>query len=174
MPTIVATVGSASANSYVTLSEAEGYCESRLNATAWTDRTDDDIKGRALVEATRELDVLSYIGMRVDTTQVRQWPRQFAPDPDVPWNFYFSTTAIPQRVKDATCELALQFLVAGTTDIASLDDSLNIVREKVDVIETDYVAPYGRKQGLDRFPRVKNLIRPLLTSAGSIAPLVRG
>ena len=46
----------------------------------------------------------------VPDTQALVWPRQWALDPDAAWpdTTYFSTTEIPQRVKDACCELALQ------------------------------------------------------------------
>jgi hypothetical protein len=77
-------------------------------------------------------------------------------------------------VKDAAMELAFQFLVAGTTDIASLDSSLNVIEKTVDVLTTRYAEPYQRAQGLKRYPRVWRLISPLLEVSGSQINIVKG
>ena len=53
---IVVTVGSASANSYVTEAAADTYFDDRLNASAWNDIDDDDDKARALIQAARRLE----------------------------------------------------------------------------------------------------------------------
>jgi hypothetical protein len=171
--TLIATVGSSTANAFVTAVEATAYLGTRLNASAFTGASTDD-QARAVIEATRELSVLSWEGQRADSTQALAWPRQFAVNPDSPWQYWFSTTELPQRVKDATCELALEFLKAGTTDIAALDPTISVIRKKVDVLETEYAAPFLRAKGLAIFPRVMALIRPLLTSSGVSVPLVRG
>lgn len=172
--TIVATAGSASANSYVTLAEADTYMEARLNATLWDAATDDSCN-RALVEATREIDVLSYLGKRTSDTQALSWPRDFAVNPDDPNADYYDTTVVPTRVKDATCELAFQFIKAGTTDVAALESTAGIVRKKIDVLETEY-SEFNREKGLERYPRVVNYIRPLLDGGygGLITEVVRG
>lgn len=171
--TIVATAGSATANSYVTLAQADSYMESRLNASSWDDATEDN-QNRALVEATRELDVLMYGGRKATDTQALQWPRDNAVDPDSPNAWLFENTEIPQRLKDAQCELAFQFIKAGTTDVAALDATTNIASKSVDVLSTEYVAPHARAKGLKRYPRVWNLIAPLVESSGVMASVVRG
>jgi hypothetical protein len=168
------TVGGASANSFASLAEADTYMEARLNSDSWDDATDDSCN-RALVEATRELSSLSgWRGTRVTDTQALSWPRDFAINPDSANDFYYESTEIPQRVKDAAMELAFQFLVAGTTDIASLDSSLNVIEKTVDVLTTRYAEPYQRAQGLKRYPRVWRLISPLLEVSGSQINIVKG
>lgn len=177
MPTIVATVGSATANSFVTVAECDAYCDARLNADAWNNEPDDDQKARALIGATQELSNLNWIGDgRATTTQSLAWPRAFALNPDVPWIgiTYYGLTEIPKRVKDATCELALQFLILGTTDLAALDPTLNVRRKKVDVLETEYFEPQLRTKGLSRFPSVMRFVSPLVIGSGFTIPLVRG
>jgi hypothetical protein len=171
---IVATVGGSTSNSYVTLAEAESYMEARLNAALW-DAASDDTKNRALVESTRELDVLDWDGWRTDDVQALSWPREWVVDPDDPNGDYFASNVIPQRVKDACMELANQFVKAGTTDVAALDDTTGIRRKKVDVLETEYEPGY-RKAGMARYPRVMAFIRPLLKSVvGSLmVRVVRG
>lgn len=173
--TIVATAGGASSNSFVTLAEADAYMEGRLNSTLW-DAATDDSKNRALVEATRELSAMSWCGLRVDDTQALSWPRQLAINPDDPSTAYYETTEIPDRVKWATEELAFEFIRAGTTDVAALDASTGIKREKVDVIEVEYdtVRVLG---GVERYPRVVNWIAPLLNApvgGGLNVPVIRG
>lgn len=171
--TIVATVGAADANSYVTLIEAEAYMESRRNASLW-DAATTDSKNRALVEATRDLSTRTYDGDRVTTTQALAWPRQWAPDPDSPTGDYFLSTVVPQRVKDATCELAFQFVKAGTTDVAALDPNDGVIEKTVDVLKTRWAEPHTRAKGLARYPRVYELIRPLLLAPGATVRLLRG
>ena len=170
---IVATVGSASANSFVTLAETTTYMSGRLNSTLW-DAATTDSQNRALVEATREISVQNYTGRRSDTVQALSWPRWAAPNPDSPVGFLFDTNIVPQRVKDATMELANQFIVAGTTDIASLDPTIGVRLSKVDVLETEYFEPGVRARGLKRFPRVWEYIAPLLEFGSNSIPLVRG
>ncbi len=176
--TIVETVGAANANSFVSEAEMTAYCDARLNATIWTDAA---AQLPALVEATRELSLLLYVGSRTDSTQALSWPRVYAPDPDAPWIeqigdallAYFADDEVPQRVKDATCELALQFLLAGTTDLASADPNQGVVRKKVDVLETEWASPQSRASGLSRFPRVLALVGPMLETTGGGLTLER-
>lgn len=172
---IVATAGSASANSFVTLAEAETYMEARLNAALW-DAATDDTKNRALVEATREVSALAWDGKRATSTQALSWPRLWAVDPDDPNQDYYDSDVLPDRVKWATIELALQFVKAGTEDIAAVDSSGGVKREKVDVLETEY-DPYRRPLGMDRYPRVLAWVAPLLsgpTTGGITVPVLRG
>ncbi len=177
MPTIDATVGGASANSFITVAEGDAYCDSRLNASAWNDETDDDQKARALIEATRDLSQRQWIGVgRASNTQALSWPRALAENPDLGWGgvYYYSETEIPQRVKDGTAELALQFLIAGTTDIASIDPTMNVKVKTVDVLTTEYFDPGQRARGLDRFPSVTRFIRPLLVGSSNSVEVIRG
>lgn len=176
--TIVATVGSASANSFVTEVEQIAYMAARLNASAWTTFSGSsciETEKAAMIEATRLLSALTtWNGMRVDTTQALAWPRQWARDPDVTWFGwnYFSTTAIPQRVKDATAELAFQFLNAGTQDIAAADPGQGVVEKTVDALTTRW--NWARPQGfLERFPSVSRYIHPLLAVSGNASRLMR-
>lgn len=160
--TIDSTVGGASANSFVLLAEADSYMESRLNASTWDGAAEDD-RNRSLAEATRYLSAVGWQGRAASSTQALAWPRDWVVNPDDPNLNYFSSAAIPTRIKNATCELAFQFIKAGATDVAALDPKVEIQRSQVDVLVTDYVS-YGRRQGLARYPSVYRLIYPLLDS----------
>jgi hypothetical protein len=173
--TIDATVGGAAANSYVTLAQAETYLEARLNVGAWTAATT-DLKNRALVEAQRTIGPLPWAGSRTTDAQALAWPRQYVANPDAPlpltniarenllptYVVYYDTDIIPQRVKDAQVELALEFLKSGTTDLAVADATADVIRKKVDVLETQYADPGKRTaQNLAKFSRVMSLLLPL-------------
>lgn len=170
---VIAVPSADNANSYIDVAAFDAYCNDRLNATAGTSATEDD-KGRAVIEATRELDVLLWHGRRKTDTQSLSWPRQGVKNPDAPHGADFPSNVIPKRVQEATAELALQFLKAGASDIASLDPNAGVIRKRVDVLETEWAAPQQRKQGLARFPRVAQLIAPLIESTAGQIRLVRG
>lgn len=117
MPTLVATVGSASANSYVTVTTADTYFDERLQASGWTGEDTDD-KERALIMATRRIDMEPFRGEPVKpltdvevsantNTQALKWPRYSTRD-DTGW--VFDHEEIPVIVQRATMELALRLL----------------------------------------------------------------
>lgn len=174
--TITATAGSASANSFVTEAEVIAYMAARLNASTWDTVTGVDCtetEKAALVEATRELSNRNWKGLRVDDTQALSFPRQYCPNPDSSIGDWYATTVIPQRIKDACCELAFQFVKAGTTDVAAEDSKWGVSSQTVDVIGTSYEA-HMRSRGLARYPRIMALISPLLEGVGLTARVVRG
>lgn len=167
--TVVETVGSASANSFVSVAEADAYLEARLNSSLWAGT---EPKKQAVIEATREISAMIWQGYRVTATQALSWPRANAPDPDAISDYvYFDTDVIPQRVKDATCELALEFLKAGTTDIAGTDKGAGVIEKTVDVLTTRWASP--TPGGLARYPRVMKLLAPLLGIGSGQVRLVR-
>ncbi len=99
--TIIATLKSATANSYVTLAEADTYFETAPSSTTWDGKTDDQ-KNRALIAATRWIDSLVFEGDRCDENQALKWPRN---------NYHVDRvelvcTAIPNNIKYAQYELA--------------------------------------------------------------------
>jgi hypothetical protein len=174
---IVATVGASNANSFVTEAEMDAYVEGRLNSAAWTS---DAAALPALVEATRDLSNLSWKGWRVTETQALSWPREHVRDPDAIYDEdvgelgfpEYPVTEIPQRIKDATCELALAYLKAGATDLASVDADTNLTSKTVGPLSKSW-GPAGKPTGLSRFPRVQQLIAPLLSPAASGLTVVR-
>lgn len=167
MPDINSTVGSASANSFVSEDEFDSYLETVLNAATYTTAN----KQKALIEATRDLSLLNYIGERVDTTQKLSWPRSDAVNPDAPWVALvsgdtpgeYAEDVIPDRVKDATCELAYQYLLNGT--LAAQDSTASIKSESVGPISVTYNDPQDRAQKLSKYDRVMNYVRPLIRAS---------
>ena len=72
--TINATLKSETANSYVTLAEANSYFETVPESSTWTDKTDDQ-KNRSLISATRWIDGFVFYGDRCDSGQALKFPR---------------------------------------------------------------------------------------------------
>lgn len=176
--TIVATAGAANANSFAAETDYIAYVATRLNApsdSTVTGTACTESEKAALIEATRDLYLLEqlYEGQRTTTTQSLSWPRQFAINPDAPEIIaitdiallYFANDVVPDRMINATCELAMQYRKLGTTDLAALDDTISILRESVGRLTTEYVTPEKRAQGLGRFPRVMQYVGALLSNA---------
>jgi hypothetical protein len=165
----------AGAESYISASDATTFHSNRGN-TAWTGT--DAVKEAALRRAATYLDGhyrRRWKGQKVKpTTQAMEWPRVGVKlvDGDILYydvtpSFYDSELmgflaidAIPQRLKDAQCELALRAL---SGDLAA-DGESNIIREKVDVLETEYSPNAGK--GAATYPVVDQLLSDLLKPLG--------
>src|SRR5689334_3704609 len=119
MATIDSTVSGSSANSYVTLDEADTYW-----APKWVGQSlfDEGARIAALIEACRRLEQEQYLGRKATQTQALKFPRAelysggfygafasygLTDDEDYP----IASDTIPQVVKDAQCELAYALLV---------------------------------------------------------------
>lgn len=180
---LVDTAGSASANTYVSLANAETYMLARPFSAAWAAASSTDaVKNQALVFATQLLDRLKWAGAKGITTtgaltQALAWPRRWAPtleadaDPqfistdfiDTSIAFYDSTT-VPAPIVSATVELAVALINAGSTD--PFDTDVQRVKIKtVDVLTTEYFASQDQLRGLSRFPHVMQIIGHILRSA---------
>ena len=124
--TINATLSSASANSYVTLAEANTYFETVPSSATWDDKTDDQ-KNRSLISATRWIDSLNFYGDRCDNDQALKWPRNnYHVD-----NVELVCSAIPADIKYATCELARALAndtdaITGTTGDTGLYEQVKL------------------------------------------------
>jgi len=113
-------------NSYVSLADADAYFDNKLDVAAWTDASTTQ-KEQALVTATRTLDTLPWLGTVRDESQTLAFPREGSyVDPARGSIIYFGTTP-PQRILDATCELAYHLLNndgllddVGTVDAVSI------------------------------------------------------
>jgi hypothetical protein len=98
---IIATAGSSSANSYISIVEADGYADNYLGTLNWSTASATD-KARALLAATARLEELEWIGRRATTTQALSWPRAEARCGEK----HYDDQMIPPEVKQATFDLA--------------------------------------------------------------------
>lgn len=179
--TIEATTGGASANSFVTEAEAIAYMAARLNAGAWSTTTTGgtltELEKKALIEAARAFDLLGWEGTRSTDTQALAWPREYAVNPDATISDpateypYYANDVVPQRVKDAACEYALELLRANadSRDPLQLDTTPVKRRSRVEgAVDTEYFEPPRTPRGWAAYPRIVALIGPLLESTGGI------
>jgi len=161
---IVATAKSETANSYVTLAQANTYFLGRLYVTDWTD-AGNDTRNRALISAAERLDQEEYDAIKSDADQALKWPRDGLYDED--GNSVDSDT-VPQRIKDAQCKLALYMLA----DDLLVDTGLEAF-DNVKVGPMDVTPRHMRVAG--ELPAdVRREIRFWLTTSRSTVQLVRG
>lgn len=152
MADLIATVGAADANSYVTVDEATAYHETRPGST-WEDVDDQEA---ALIMATRLMDgLLVWTGSAATALQALGWPRNGMLTRN---NFAIAADVLPRELKDATSELAMQ-LVAG--DLLADDD---VVRKRITSIRAGSVALTFDVKKKDQdyiglFPDVSNMAK---------------
>src|SRR5688572_11338088 len=91
--------------SYISVADAAGYFADRLDADAWHDVTEDR-QSAALITATKQIDRQPLMGKRSTSDQHLQFPRC-----TMTAEGWLCDDAVPDIVKDATCEQAF-FLLA--------------------------------------------------------------
>jgi hypothetical protein len=176
---INATAGAADANSYITLAEAAAFADTDFDAVDWYAASTDQ-KVRALLTATRNLDLVGFVGERTTTTQALAWPRK---------NFKttektYTDTEIPAEIKRATFDLAnslvkdmiLQGDIAGSTPIIPGIPNSGLQRIKLDVMEIEWRknTPTTAVNPLRAVPNLANLLNDLiLNKPGSTISVVR-
>ncbi len=178
--TIVATVGSASANSYATEAEFIAYAATLAvvpTSTTVTGSTCTEDEKKALVMAFRALNNFQWLAERVDATQAGAWPRYFCPNPDAPngatvAEAYYASTVVPTRVKHGQIELALAIRTSGTTDLFAADADTGVIEETVGPLTTRW-SPYARAIGLAKYPQAFAYIGPLLDSGAGALEIAR-
>lgn len=152
----------AGTDTFVTVAEADTYF-TNMNNSAWS-ALDDAAKEAALREATQYLDTAyNWRGIIQSTSQALSWPRSYVYDHEGR-----TVTGIPQRIKDATCELAL----------ASIDDRLAptqdngaaIKRQKVGQLEVEYQDGAVVKRS---YPYISRLVKGLHRGSNGINAAVR-
>lgn len=139
---INSTVGSASANSYLTISDASAIADTMLGTLAWTSATTDQ-RTRALITATNGLETLQWIGERVTETQALSWPRSGAACGDKSYD----DDEIPREVELATFDLAEALLsdpgllrspAGGGGELVPGVPNRDLSRLKLDVMELEW------------------------------------
>jgi len=140
--TVVATVGAANANSYLSVAAADDLADDYLGPLNWTAATTDN-KGRALITATRYLDQLEWLGSRATTTQSLAWPRSGAECGE--WSF--EDDEIPAPIRQAAFDLAEALLGApallrgqgaGNAELIPGIPNASLKSARVDVISLEF------------------------------------
>jgi hypothetical protein len=158
--------GLSNAEAYISEADADTYFTAHGDPTTWTNATTAQ-KEVALREGTAYLDLnygLKWKGTRSSTTQALTWPRQNCAGLD---SEAIASTAIPQQLKDANCEAALDYLTDGDLfpDVTGSEVGAKRTRVKVGEIEEE-VEYAGTKTLRKVYQRVHKLIAPFISSAG--------
>lgn len=146
----------AGADSYASAAELSVY----LQARQLTDLPEPQAES-LLIQAGQYLNGFEqrYRGTRVSAAQFMSWPRT---DANVN-GFDLLDTDIPQQLKFAQMQLALEG--ANGFEFYTSTDGTYVIREKVDVLETQYASPAdlaSAGRATPTFPAVDALLRPLL------------
>ncbi len=170
--------GSATSESYISVTDASTYHANRGNST-WALLTTAQME-EALRRATDYM-VQTYRrkwkGTRVTSTQALDWPRVFViredfystglTIPDVSTGeFYYPSDEVPTEVKNACAELALK---AASGELLP-DLGQGVVREKVDVLEVEY-DKYSSQT--PRYTAIDRLLAPFLSGSSVSRTVVR-
>lgn len=156
--------GLSSANSYLSIADADAYHSNRGNAR-WTGA--DAVKEAALIKATdyieREYGTRWASGYKATADQALSWPRINAWDKA---GYAIDNDIVPGAVEQATAELALTAL----TEDLHAEQGQEKKRVKVGPIETEFAE--GSSPG-PAYPKVDGILDGLVRS-GSQIPVERG
>jgi hypothetical protein len=156
--------GKVDANSYVSVDDAMAYASAR-GVTLPTDPSAVEsliVKSMDYIEAQRA----RFQGEKTypDHPQALQWPRACVEIDDYP----FPEDAIPKELVAATCQCVMEIFAGGDLTPSTPAAGTMVKREKVDVLETEYMtaADLGSTGFGPWFPKVENLLQPLYNVGG--------
>ncbi len=175
MPVTIVTPPDATANSYVSLADAEVYHESILNNSEWTAAVD-DTKNRALVMATGLLDPLGWKGVKTDTLadNALRWPRYGVLNQD---GQELDGNTVPELLENATSQLAFELIKTDRLTDVGASKAAGVKVSQVGPLKIENFEGDNDGSFLPSIPTtVLEMVDPLLTSGygrGS-AVLIRG
>lgn len=162
--TLIATVGSALANSYATVAEADAYFLTRVNSSAWTGA--DAVKEAALITATAFLNERDWKGYRATQGQRLAWPRVQVVDAD---GYAIDAGTIPRGLKEAVFEEALGLLATP----ARFSESALSQFESLSVGPISLVLRHAGLDPTRMQPQTRLLIGRWLASGGGVGVRVQ-
>lgn len=163
--------GLAAAESYVATTAVDTYVAANYESshaanTQWTAASTTKKEIALRVSTKQYLDTqYRFVGIRANDTQALEWPRAGAADRD---GYAIEDDTIPQRVKDALCELALRYVqgdtlapdISGTAAIESKSVKLGPIE-----VSTDYA---GSVSPVKTYTNVDGILSPLLVPGGYV------
>lgn len=158
--------GMVDSNSYVSVADARTYALARGVTLPVDEATVESfiVQGMDYIEAKR----LRFKGEKTypDHPQALQWPRTCVDIDDYP----FPENAIPPALVSALCQAAME-VFAGNDLSPTVVAGAAIKREKVDVLETEYMTAQdmGTTGFGPAYPKVENLLAPLYNVGGVLS-----
>lgn len=116
--TITSTAKDPSANSYISLADANYFFSTKFKESApWLALTNDQ-RSQLLIEATRILETYVYGGTRTTTTQALSWPRSNLVSRE---GTSVNSQTIPKLLEAAQCEMAAWLLTEDDRMLSDID-----------------------------------------------------
>jgi len=188
MPAFVSTLGSSTATSYISVAQADDYYLGSMLEAKWSALTTAQ-KETALMAATRNLEMLQYVGKRCtpstnndDLEQALQWPRSKATCRDIE----AKCDMLPKEIIEATSYLALELHTTPPTVGTVESGTLGAVkRQQLGELSQEF---YDVKEGsstkvdasapliLQKYPQLVDILgcwSDTSTGAGKVALRVR-
>lgn len=142
---IDASVGTSTANSYVTVAEGDTYFGGVIGKGAWNTASL-ALKESALISATQSIEnFFLWEGYAASETQTLGWPRTYTM---TTYGVPYASTIIPRILKNAVMELALVMLQSGNN--ISFDEQV-VDSVKVGSIAVKFTAGTSVDSGMPDF-----------------------
>lgn len=157
----IVTLGGTDYLVYADIAMADLFLEADATAvgTAWRAQTDENVKARALVTATRLIDAQRWPGTKTDELQDLEFPR------DSMNSDCATDGVIPQKIIDAAALLA-GYIEAGVDVVGSPSTQNEIKRQAAGSVSIEYFRP---TDPISRFPLpVQELLACLFAGATSV------
>ncbi|HNY81066.1 MAG: hypothetical protein RBS72_22010 [Sedimentisphaerales bacterium] len=159
--------GLSTANSYLSVADADTYHANITRSTNWSSATQTE-KENALIVATQYLDIRfqgRWRGYRNTRSQALSWPRYSVEDDD---GYVLDATALPQKLQDACAEMALR-VVLGDDLLGTVTETGEVVSESVSVGPISESKTYagGKPYGYE-YPKLDALVRGLIAAGDTI------
>lgn len=167
--TFDSTVSGTTANSYISVTQADDFFTAHLESSVWTSLSTAK-KQAVLVQATNRLDQEKYGGRCTSDFQRLQWPRTFIISRDkdpraettaefIGGAYYRPSDQIYKELIEATCEMAL-FLIKKSNGELSVDEQDLETLSRYKVGPLDFTIKDGYQ--VDQLPtKVKNLLKSI-------------
>lgn len=151
------TIGGTTADSYVTVAEADTY-HANYGNTDWAAIATTALKEVALRKAAQYIDIKTFQGVKVTSTQSLEWPRYNVVVDD----YDISSLTIPSAIKTAQMEAAL---IASSESLTPNLSNGAVIEETVGKITKRY-SDYS-KDGGKKWPLVDKLLAGYVTGGGN-------
>lgn len=182
---LVVTPGSATADSYISVADADAY-HFKMGNTAW-ESADAIAKEEALRRGTRYIDARYRYRWRGQRTsgrdQALEWPRAYATGSLYPsyrywgdWpatNLTIEDDELPVELKNATAEAALREVVAPGSLTPDVTMSERVRSESIGPISTTYFDDYSVGATRPIITLIDEMLAPLLVPVRLTGTLVR-
>jgi hypothetical protein len=153
--------GLSTANSYLSVADANTYHTDHSGSTSWSGASQAD-KEKALRLATQYIDARydgRWKGSRSNEDQALAWPRANVVDSD---GYILDSDDLPARLEHAVGELALRVL-EGDTLFDDISEPGSIASETIVAGPVEFSQTYvGGKSQVKSYPLIDMLVRPLI------------